>query len=85
LTFVLLSTFVVLTLLAFALPSYAVGNTAASIKNVTALPFVTYQNASEGIKIDYPKDWMLIKQNGLTLLSPRHDNSDSFREGLMVS
>jgi hypothetical protein len=85
LTFVLLSTFVGLTLLAFALPSYAVGNTAVIIKNVTALPFVTYQNASEGIKIDYPKDWMLIKENGLTLLSPKTNYSDSFREGLMVS
>jgi hypothetical protein len=27
--------------------------------------FVTYENSTEGIKIDYPEGWTAIRQNGL--------------------
>jgi len=46
--------------------------------------FTTYENSTEGIKIDYPKDWTLIRQYGLNFLSPKENGSDTFREGLVV-
>ena len=31
----------------------------------SANEFVTYENSTEGIKIDYPEGWTAIRQNGL--------------------
>ena len=46
--------------------------------------FVTYENSTEGTKIDYPKGWTVIRQYGLAFLSPKENDSDTFREGLVV-
>jgi hypothetical protein len=79
LTFVLLSTVLFSTL--FSLSAYAASINITSIKN----EFINYENASEGIKIDYPKGWTPIKQYGLAFLSPKENYSDTFREGLVVA
>ena len=47
--------------------------------------FVTYENSTEGTKIDYPKGWTVIRQYGLAFLSPKENDSDTFREGLVVT
>ena len=47
--------------------------------------FVTYENSTEGTKIDYPKGWTVIRQYGLAFLSPKENDSDTFREGLVVA
>jgi hypothetical protein len=64
----------------FSLPAYAT-STNISVEN----EFITYENASEGIKIDYPKGWTPVKQYGLAFLSPKENYSDTFREGLVVA
>jgi hypothetical protein len=51
----------------------------------SANEFVTYENSTEGVKIDYPKGWSVIRQYGLAFLSPKENDSDSFREGLVVA
>ena len=56
---------------------------ASPITNTTS--FTAYENVTEGIKIDYPKDWTLIRQYGLNFLSPKESSADTFREGLIVS
>ena len=47
--------------------------------------FVTYENSTEGTKIDYPKGWTVIRQYGLAFLSPKENDSDTFREGSVVA
>jgi eukaryotic-like serine/threonine-protein kinase len=47
--------------------------------------FITYENSTEGIKIDYPEGWTAIRQYGLAFLSPKENDSDTFREGLVVA
>ena len=47
--------------------------------------FVTYENSTEGTKIGYPKGWTVIRQYGLAFLPPKENDSDTFREGLVVA
>ena len=51
--------------------------------------FLTYQNSTEGIKIDYPANWEKVKnasipQFAVLFLSPQENSSDIFRERLVV-
>ena len=46
--------------------------------------FVTYENSTEGTKIGYPKGWTVIRQYGLAFLPTKENDSDTFREGLVV-
>ena len=51
--------------------------------------FLTYQNSTEGIKIDYPANWEKVKnasipQFAVLFLSPHENSSDIFQEGLIV-
>ena len=59
----------------------------AAFTNITSVKneFITYENTTEGIKIDYPKGWTVIKQYGLAFLSPKENDYDTFREGLVVA
>ena len=65
----------------FFIPVFAEGINDASSKN----EFVTYENSTQGIKIDYPKGWTPIIQYGIAFLSPKENDSDTFREGLVVA
>ena len=60
----------------------------ANITN-TIDTFLTYQNSTEGIKIDYPANWEKVKnasipQFAVLFLSPQENSSDIFRERLVV-
>lgn len=35
--------------------------------------------------MEYPKEWAQIRQYGLAFLSPKENDSDTFREGLVVA
>ncbi len=65
----------------FFIPAFAEGNNDTSSQN----EFITYENATQGIKIDYPKGWTPIIQYGIAFLSPKENDSDTFREGLVVA
>lgn len=65
----------------FFIPAFAEGNNVTSNQN----EFITYENATQGIKIDYPKGWTPIIQYGIAFLSPKENDSDTFREGLVVA
>ena len=69
---------------AFFSAIFLISLTAEAINNSTSVKneFIAYENASEGIKIDYPKGWTAVKQYGLAFLSPKENESDTFREGL---
>lgn len=65
----------------FFIPAFAEGNNDTSSQN----EFITYENSTQGIKIDYPKWWTPIIQYGIAFLSPKENDSDTFREGLVVA
>jgi eukaryotic-like serine/threonine-protein kinase len=67
-------------------PLFAAGIGPSNNTNTTSnTTFITYENSTRGIKIDYPKDWTPMIQYGLAFLSPKENNSDTFREGLTVA
>jgi serine/threonine-protein kinase len=60
----------------------------ANITN-TIDTFLTYQNSTEGIKIQYPANWEKVKnasipQFAVLFLSPQENSSDIFRERVVV-
>ena len=62
-------------------------STSVAFTNTTSVnnEFIAYENTTEGIKIDYPTGWTVIKQYGLAFLSPKENDYDTFREGLVVA
>ncbi len=69
----------------FSITSFAADNITSDKSNTTTEDqFVTYENSTQGIKIDYPKGWTVIQQ-GLAFLSPKENDSDTFRAGLGVT
>jgi hypothetical protein len=70
-----------------ALFSASVSTCAGAINYTTSSEneFINYENSTEGIKIDYPEGWTPIRQYGLAFLSPKENDSDTFREGLVVA
>ena len=70
----------------FSLSAFGADNNVTSNKSqITLDQFVTYENSTRGIKIDYPKGWTVIDQFGLGFFSPKENDSDTFQEGLLVS
>lgn len=69
----------------FSLSAFGADNVTSNKSQITVDQFVTYDNSTRGIKIDYPKDWTVIDQFGLGFFSPKENDSDTFREGLLVS
>ena len=69
----------------FSLSAFRADNITSNESQITVDQFVTYDNSTLGIKIDYPKDWTVIDQFGLGFFSPKENDSDTFREGLLVS
>jgi len=67
-------------LIIFLIPALASGISPSTNKNVT---YLTYENSTTGIRIDYPKDWTPLY--GMAFMSPKENDSDTFREGLVVS
>jgi hypothetical protein len=68
----------------FSLSTFAADNVTSDKSHITEDQFVTYENSTQGIKIDYPKGWTIIEQ-GLAFVSPKENDSDTFREGLRVT
>jgi len=68
----------------YSLSAFGADNITSSKSQITEDQFVTYDNSTQGIKIDYPKGWTVIEQ-GLAFLSPKENDSDTFREGLRVT
>jgi hypothetical protein len=69
----------------FSLSAFGADNVTSNKSQITVDQFVTYDNSTRGIKIDYPKGWTVIDQFGLGFFSPKENDSDTFREGLLVS
>ena len=69
----------------FSLSAFGADNVTSNKSQITEDQFVTYDNSTRGIKIDYPKGWTVIDQFGLAFFSPKENDSDTFREGLLVS
>jgi hypothetical protein len=69
----------------FSLSAFGADNVTSNKSQINVDQFVTYDNSTRGIKIDYPKDWTVIDQFGLRFFSPKENDSDTFREGLLVS
>ena len=67
----------------YSLSAFGADNVTSNKSQITEDQFVTYDNSTQGIKIDYPKGWTVIEQ-GLAFLSPKENDSDTFREGLRV-
>jgi eukaryotic-like serine/threonine-protein kinase len=68
----------------YSLSAFGADNVTSNKSQITEDQFVTYDNSTQGIKIDYPKGWTVIEQ-GLAFLSPKENDSDTFREGLRVT
>jgi eukaryotic-like serine/threonine-protein kinase len=68
----------------FSLSAFGADNVTLNKSQITEDQFVTYDNSTQGIKIDYPKGWTVIEQ-GLAFLSPIENDSDTFRGGLRVT
>ena len=68
----------------FSLSAFGADNVTSNKSQISEDQFVTYNNSTQGIKIDYPKGWTIIEQ-GLAFLSPKENDSDTFREGLRVT
>ena len=66
----------------YSLSAFGADNVTSNKSQITEDQFVTYDNSTRGIKIDYPKGWTVIDQFGLGFFSPKENNSDTFREGL---
>jgi hypothetical protein len=74
--------------------SVEISNT-ISLPSLSSITFSTYENASKGIKIDYPTTWtvkevdfppqMEIFGFGVGFLSPRDSNSDNLQESLFLT
>ncbi len=69
----------------FSQSSFGADNVTSNKSQISEDQFVTYDNSTQGIKIDYPKDWTVVTQFGLGFFSPKENDSDTFREGLIVS
>src|SRR6476646_11623681 len=69
----------------FSLSAFGADNVISNKSQITEDQFVTYDNSTRGIKIDYPKGWTVINQFGLGFFSPKENDSDTFQEGLLVS
>ena len=69
----------------YSLSAFGADNVTSNKSQITEDQFVTYENSTRGIKIDYPKGWSVIDQFGLGFFSPQENDSDTFREGLLVS
>ena len=69
----------------YSLSAFGADNVTSNKSQITVDQFVTYDNSTRGIKIDYPKGWSVIDQFGLGFFSPKENDSDTFREGLLVS
>ena len=69
----------------FSLSAFGADNVTSNKSQITEDQFVTYDNSTRGIKIDYPKGWTVIDQFGLGFFSPKENDSDTFQEGLLVS
>ena len=69
----------------YSLSAFGADNVTSNKSQITEDQFVTYDNSTRGIKIDYPKGWTVIDQFGLGFFSPKENDSDTFREGLLVS
>ena len=71
----------------YSLSAFGTDNVTSNKSQITEDQFDTYDNATQGIKIDYPKGWTVIDQFGLdklALFSPKENASDKFQEGLIV-
>ena len=68
----------------YSLSAFGADNVTSNKSQITEDQFVTYDNSTQGIKIDYPKGWTVIEQFGLGFFSPQENDSDTFREGLTV-
>lgn len=58
-----------------------------TLTNQTALssPFVSYENTTYGIRMQYPTNWEIQEYDGnLIFLSPLESDVDTFREGLGI-
>ena len=75
----------VLTLTVLLILSYGFRHLVSAQSTPSAFPFLTYENPSLGIKIEYPKDWTPMDQDGFRFLSPKENDSDTFREYLVVA
>ena len=69
----------------YSLSAFGADNVTSNKSQITEDQFVTYNNFTRGIKIDYPKGWTVIDQFGLGFFSPNENDSDTFREGLLIS
>jgi hypothetical protein len=69
----------------YSLSAFGADNVTSNKSQITVDQFVTYDNSTRGIEIDYPKDWTVIDQFGLGFFSPKENDSDTFQEGLLVS
>ena len=69
----------------YSLSAFGADNVTSNKSQITEDQFVTYENSTRGIKIDHPKGWTVIDQFGLGFFSPQENDSDTFREGLLVS
>ncbi|MGA8563270.1 MAG: PsbP-related protein [Nitrososphaeraceae archaeon] len=69
----------------YSLSAFGADNATSNKSQITEDQFVTYDNSTRGIKIDYPKGWTVIDQFGLGFFSPKENDSDTFQEGLLVS
>jgi len=79
------SVFIFFILIVFT-PLFAAGIGSSTNMSTNAnTTFLTYENSTRGVKIDYPKDWTPMIQYGLAFLSPKENSSDTFREGLTVA
>src|SRR4029079_4915105 len=71
----------------YSLSTFGADNVTSNKGQITEDQFVTYNNTTQGIKMDYPKGWTVIGQFGLDKLaffSPKENDSDKFQEGLIV-
>ena len=69
----------------FSLSAFGADNVTSNKSQITLDQFVTYENSTRGIKMEYPKGWSVIDQFGLGFFSPKENDSDTFQEGLLVS
>jgi hypothetical protein len=47
--------------------------------------FVIYEIPSDGISIQYPKNWEITKDSGVTIVSPKENDSDTFSEAVLLN
>ena len=73
----------------YSLSAFGADNVTSNKSQITEDQFVTYDNSTRGIKIDYPKGWTVIDQFGLGFFSPkkmiltRSEKDYSYPKGLM--